>query len=160
MRSRRQLAAWLHDGPVQNLLYAQQELAEAERGDPEALRRAREILLATVRELRGELHPGLEELPALAATLALRGGFAVEVEVDPCAAGANDGLVLSLARELLTNVVRHAEATHATVRVRRRGRAVVLEVRDDGRGFAGAAGSVGLAAAAQRARLQIASTPG
>ncbi len=49
------LAAWLHDGPVQNLIVADQELAA---GDVE---RARAILRATIADLRGALADGPRE---------------------------------------------------------------------------------------------------
>lgn len=38
-------------------------------------------------------------------------------------------------QEALSNVVRHAEASNATVRIERNGREVVVTVEDDGRGF-------------------------
>ena len=38
-------------------------------------------------------------------------------------------------QECLTNVVRHANATHVTVSLREEGKAIVLSVSDDGRGF-------------------------
>jgi two-component system NarL family sensor kinase len=178
-RERRRLAGWLHDGPVQNLLVAGQDLAEAERGDAEALRRARAVVRATVPELRGllvDLHPGLfasagfaGALRALAEEQARRGAFAVDVFVDGDG-GEHDQLLLSLARELLLNVVRHAGARRVTVAVRHEGSE--LEVCDDGRGFdaaraasALAGGHIGLASSAERVeslggRLEVTSEPG
>jgi signal transduction histidine kinase len=44
--------------------------------------------------------------------------------------------VLLIVKEALHNVLRHAEATRAGVSLRRQGRSLVVEVRDDGRGFA------------------------
>ena len=121
------LTAWLHDGPVQNLIVADQELAD---GDVE---RARAILHATIAELRGAL-----------------------ADVPPTPVVARDDVLLSVARELLINVARHADANQ-----------VVLEVSDDGRGFAAAPapGHLGLALVAERVRgaggqLQIDSAPG
>ena len=61
-RERRRLANWLHDGAVQNLLVAGQDLAEAEDGDQGALTRARGVLRDTIPQLRSvlvDLHPGL-----------------------------------------------------------------------------------------------------
>lgn len=122
------LAAWLHDGPVQNLIVADQELAA---GDVE---RARAILRATIADLRGAL---------------------ADVPREPVTASGDD-VLLSVARELLANVARHADA-----------RRVVLEVADDGRGFAEApaAGHLGLTLVAERVRsaggqLRIDSAPG
>ena len=52
-----------------------------------------------------------------AAEHAARAGIVAEVDVDAGAEGVHDRLVLSLARELLTNVVKHSGATRATLRV-------------------------------------------
>ena len=71
----------------------------------------------------------------------------------------HDRLVLSLARELLTNVVKHSGATRATLRVSggAGGDELRLEVADDGCGLDGDAfetaltrGNVGLATARER----------
>ena len=58
------------------------------------------------------------------------------MEVEPDAAGVHDELLLSLARELLANAARHAEASRVDVAVRREPGEVVLSVADDGAGFA------------------------
>ncbi len=44
--------------------------------------------------------------------------------------------MLSIAREGLSNCVRHARATHATISICRRGDRIRLQISDDGRGFA------------------------
>lgn len=46
--------------------------------------------------------------------------------------------------EALTNVIRHADATHASVWVRSEADTLVAEVADDGRGGTDAAGGTGL----------------
>jgi signal transduction histidine kinase len=43
--------------------------------------------------------------------------------------------IVQLTREALSNVVRHAEASHASVKLSRNGSAAVLTIRDDGVGF-------------------------
>jgi two-component system NarL family sensor kinase len=128
---------------------------------------AREGVERAVRRLRDAvhaLHPivlqhgGLEAAVQAAADQAARqGGFAAEVEVDPDAAGLRDELVLSLARELLTNAAKHADADSVRVAVRRVNGSVELEVADDGRGLDAAAvaaaplqGHIGLASLIQR----------
>ena len=44
-------------------------------------------------------------------------------------------LLFSVARELLINAIRHADADEVTLAVDRRGDAIVVTCRDDGRGF-------------------------
>lgn len=44
--------------------------------------------------------------------------------------------ILGIAREALSNCVRHASATHAAVSIRRRGDRIRLQITDDGQGFA------------------------
>jgi two-component system NarL family sensor kinase len=181
-RERTRLADWLHDGAVQNLLVAGQDLAEAERGDRSALQRARGIVRDTIPQLRSvlvDLHPGLltsaglrPALEALAAAQARHGSYAVDVAVDDAAPGDHDQLLLSLARELLINVGKHAGAQRVRVSVRRQRNETVLEVSDDGVGFdparraqALAAGHIGLASSVERVeasggRVDIVSAPG
>src|SRR5207245_10895217 len=43
--------------------------------------------------------------------------------------------IVQLTREALSNVVRHANARHATVRLVRAGRSALLSIEDDGSGF-------------------------
>lgn len=44
-------------------------------------------------------------------------------------------LLLSIAREAITNVVRHAQASHCVVRLHRNDKGLVLAIEDDGRGL-------------------------
>jgi len=180
-RERRRLADWLHDGAVQNLIVVGQDLHDVERGDRRALARAREVVAATIGELRRglvALHPGVAAGSGLARALEVmaqsvaHGAAHADVAVDAGAEGPHDQLLLSVARELLTNVTKHAGAHTVRVRVRREPRAVVLEVADDGRGFdparragAVAGGHIGLASVAQRVeseggRFEVDSRPG
>ena len=177
-RERERLAAYLHDEPLQLLVAAQQELDEARRGEAAALERASSHVSAAVSDLRRTLvHVPplpLEEvglgvvLPAVARQLC-RGRFDLRVSIDPAARVMDDGLVYSLARELITNVVKHSSAQRVEVAVGTPGGRVVLEVADDGVGFDPAAGPedghVGLALASHRARaaggeLAVESAPG
>jgi two-component system sensor histidine kinase UhpB len=75
-----------------------------------------------------------------AAGLDVRAEVAADLpELDQEAALA----VFRIAQESLTNVVRHAGAGSASVRLERAGDGVALSVRDDGRGAAGIAGAAG-----------------
>jgi signal transduction histidine kinase len=73
-----------------------------------------------------------------------------------------------LSQEALANVVKHARATSATVRIAAKDDTVSVEVSDDGRGFAPAAvgpDHFGLRSMRDRVadlggRLQVTSTPG
>lgn len=181
-RERKRLANWLHDGPVQNLLVVGQDLAEAERGDTTALERARGIVRDTIPQLRNvltDLHPGLltstglaPALQALATAQAHHAPFTVDVSADEGADGIHDQLLLSLTRELLINVGKHAQAKAVRISVSRRPDEILLEVSDDGRGFdparraeAVADGHIGLASSVERVeslggRLEITSAPG
>ncbi|MEA2310453.1 MAG: two-component system, NarL family, sensor kinase, partial [Solirubrobacteraceae bacterium] len=81
-----------------------------------------------------------------------------EVRIDAAATGRRDELVLSLARELLRNVAKHAGATKVTVEVRHTPAGVLLDVTDDGTGVlpgrledALAQGHIGVASSRERA---------
>ena len=184
-RERARLADAIHDDALQNLLAVRQDLAEAERHPERALEvmvKAREIIELTVRGLReliSTVHPvslghaGIEaSLSSLADSYARRAGFHVEVRVEPDAGSGHDPLVLRIARELLTNVEKHARASRVELRARRDGESVVLEVEDDGRGMAEGraadavrAGHIGLASATERVsalggHFDVSSSPG
>jgi two-component system, NarL family, sensor kinase len=60
-----------------------------------------------------------------------------DIEIDP----DTEVVVFRAAQEALRNVGKHARATRADVRVARENGKVVLEVRDDGRGFVAGDGS-------------------
>jgi signal transduction histidine kinase len=98
--------------------------------------------------------PALDRLPALVA--AIRG---VEVALDDRIVEAPQSVQLALYRivqESLTNVTRHAEATHATVRLWTEDGAYRVEVLDDGAGGATPAsetGGRGLLGMRERAEL-------
>ena len=133
------------------------------------MQRAHEVVEATIARLREAmmaLHPvtleqgGFEQaLGAVARQAARQGGFEVRIDLEPEALGAEDELLLSIARELLTNAARHAGAEQVSVALRRVGGELELEVIDDGRGIeagrrdeALAEGHIGLASVHERVR--------
>jgi len=169
-RERKALAEALHDTAIQNVLSARHELQELEEVvvSP-ALERADAALEDTVAQLREavfELHPyvleaaGLE--PALATVgerAARAGAFRLRLDARPVGRSPHERLLVSAARELLTNVVRHADARQVTMRLYGEDGEIVVSVEDDGRGFDDAAvadrvaqGHIGLAS--HRARLE------
>lgn len=177
-RERRRLTEDIHEGPLQSLLAASQDLEEVREGSADALARAERGVGAAIEQLRETIagvHPVALEHGGLAAGLravaeraALRGGFQALVTVDPAAAGLRDEVVVNVARELITNVVEHAQATTLDVTVSLAGGMVVLEITDDGTGFAPEAvrsEAVGLASCQERVaaadgRFSVASAPG
>ena len=122
--ARRRIAQLIHDDSLQSLLAANQELIEAAPGRAQVMR-AHEVVEATIARLRDAmmaLHPVTVEeggfevaLGAVARASARQGGFEVALDLDPGALGVADELMLSVARELLTNAARHSGATKVSV---------------------------------------------
>ena len=183
-RARRSISEALHDGALQELLAARNELfAMAGRGgDDAALAAAQERLTGIVTRLRdvmSAMHPTMLQYGGLeAALLAVveqergAGDFTAHVSVAPGAAGLRDELLLSLARELLANTARHAGAARVDVGVALEADALVLSVADDGAGFVAGrlelaleAGAIGIASCRERVEalggdLAVRSGPG
>jgi two-component system NarL family sensor kinase len=169
-RERRTLSEQLHDGALQYVLAARQDLDDArDGGDPEAFARLEHALGESSRLLRStvaELHPAVLEraglrtaMGDLVATAAARGGFRAVLDTDRWPddrGGATDALLHRTARELLANVVKHAHARAVTVTLERRDGWARLVVADDGVGLPGhaadalGAGHIGLASHAVR----------
>ncbi|MGV9709802.1 sensor histidine kinase [Gordonia sp. NPDC003424] len=172
-RERRDLAEHLHDGALQYILGARQELAAVRDGtDPDALTRVDEALRESARLLRstlGELHPAVLEqaglavaLGDLAAAVERRGPISVSVDTAGWPTDLRtpvDSLLFATARELLTNVVKHAGARSVDLSAEfddGRARLVVLDdghgIDEDVLGERVAAGHIGLAS--RRVRLE------
>ena len=103
--------------------------------------RARAGIDRAVADLRAaifDLHPHLLGEAGLGAALqAVADGHgrhgAPDVVVDAAVEGTrHDGLLFSIARELIANATRHADASHVDVTVTRENGDVVLLVADDG----------------------------
>jgi two-component system, NarL family, sensor kinase len=148
-RERRALSEHLHDGALQYVLAARFDLDDArETGDPAAFDRLDQALVESSRLLRStvaELHPAVlaraglpSALRDLAAAAAARGGLTVDVDDGgwpPDERTTADALLYRTAGELLNNVVKHAQATTATVTLGLTDRVARLEVADDGVGM-------------------------
>lgn len=172
-RERSHLAEQLHDGALQYVLAARHDIEDAQ-SDPRALERLDQALTESSRLLRStvaELHPAVldrlglaQALRDLARTTEARGGFAVSFDLDGWEEGARtsaDGLLYTTARELLSNIVKHAEAKVVRIGLARSGGLAHLVIADDGRGIPEGAveeslgrGHIGLAS--HRVRLEAA----
>lgn len=168
------IAREIHDELGQALTGLRLELSWLSRSLPASQRavheRVRKMVeqvdgtIDTVRRISSDLRPGvLDELGLVAAvewqadrfqeratirtTVVVRGE---EVPIDECRATA----VFRILQEALTNVARHAEARSVHIDLDITPAAIVLEVRDDGRGIADweAAGATGLGLVGMRER--------
>ncbi len=186
---RARIARDLHDSVTQSLFSivlnaeaARQVVRKNPEKAEELTRRLGEIgqeALAEMRSLIFELRPqSLREkglgfaLQNHARLFERRQGVEVDLEVehDLNLTPEVEAAFYRVAQEALTNVGKHARASHAAVTVRREGDATVLEVADDGAGFdAGAMGegSVTFGIRGMHERLQsvggtltVSSTPG
>jgi signal transduction histidine kinase len=125
--------------------------------------------LADLRNLARGIHPpaldnGLADaLATLAANSAIPAALTADIPRRP--APAIETIAYFCAAELLANAAKHSHANKITIDVAGRGRTLVLQVSDDGRGGADPACGSGLAGLAQRVRtvdgrLEIASPAG
>lgn len=182
---RQRLAGEIHDTLAQGLAGIITQLQAAERsarvqGETEehvarALRLARSSLTEARRSVRALAPQELARahLPEALRTLAERWsqdeGTRAQVEVTGTREPLSPAIEVSLfrvAQESLTNVAKHAEASRVGVTLSYTGTEVLLDVRDDGRGFAKGAGTgFGLTSMRQRIRgvgghVEVQSAPG
>ena len=188
-QERQRIARDLHDGINQLLIGAMLELTSGrrriERGATEdslsAFEAAQDLLRRVESEIRRvvhDLHPQvLEGLGLAAASRRLVDEFAGQSGVT-CQVSVPGELDLSprievcayrILQESIHNIASHASASEASLRIEARGPNLVVEIRDDGRGFDPAAavanGHFGLRSMRQRAEmlggsLDIATGPG
>ncbi|OBI85316.1 sensor histidine kinase [Mycobacterium asiaticum] len=142
----RRISESIHDGPLQDVLVARQELIELQSDDPddERVNRALAGLQNASERLRQatfELHPAVLEQVGLGAAVqqlagftAARSGIEISTDIDYPIRDDIDPIVFGVVRELLSNVVRHARAQHASVSLQINGESCVLDVADDGVG--------------------------
>jgi two-component system, NarL family, sensor histidine kinase DevS len=182
---RERIGKELHDGVIQSLFAVGMSLQglASSTADADVARRleaAVEDVDGAIRDLRNYifgLRPGIladrhldQALKEMASEFGARTGVVSILDVDGEVASllaSRAGDVVQLAREALSNVGRHAEATTCRVSLRRNGGGIVLEIDDDGRGFDVDATTegMGLANLRERAeslggRLEVESTPG
>jgi two-component system NarL family sensor kinase len=171
--ARRDLAEELHDGALQYILAARQDLEDArERHDPESFERLDRALRESTQLLRakvGQLHPAVLEQAGLPraledlTTAAKRPGQHVTLSIEdwPSPHTPVDELLYGAARELLANVAKHAKAENVSITLLGDGNWLTLTVADDGVGIPEGTlelrlseGHVGMSS--QRTRIEVA----
>lgn len=169
----RRISEAIHDGPLQDVLAARQDLLELDAAFPgdERVAHALTGLQAASERLRQatfELHPSVLEqvglgaaVEQLAASTAQRAGIKIDTDISYPIRHAIDPIVFGVARELLSNVAQHSRARTASVRLGVTDQTCVLDVADDGVGVTGGTmarrlgeGHIGLAS--HRARVDAA----
>ena len=153
----------LHDGAQQQFVSAVLTLQLAERqADADAAARLRRTALeqtragiADLRDLAAGIHPGIltdrglgTAVAALASRLPLP--IAVDDRLDRRLPPPVEASLYFFVSEALTNVVKHARASAAEVRIELAGDRLVVDVADDGGGGATAAGGSGLSGLSDR----------
>jgi signal transduction histidine kinase len=170
---RRRWARELHDETLQALGGLNMLLKSAGRsGDPDVLRGAigdatehvaREI--ENLRSIITELRPAaLDELglaPALTTLVkrvATASGLeiATDIEIDRRLAEEQETVAYRVVQESLSNIVKHAQATHVDVLVRSDNGELKIAVADDGRGFDPSRPAAGFGLVGMRERIDLA----
>ncbi|RYB92952.1 sensor histidine kinase [Nocardioides oleivorans] len=167
---RHRIAQELHDEVGQGLTVVLLGLKQVEQRAPadlveelHALRESTRAGLDDVRRVARRLRPGvLEDLGLTSALAALATDFADHSPAPvrrsfapglPTLSPEAEVVVYRVAQEALTNAARHADAHEVELSLQRLGESVVLEVRDDGRGFSGLTEGSGLMGMRERAAL-------
>lgn len=145
-REQREVARWLHDDPLQevhgSLLMLKSIRAEEFEEELEFARQALGRAVVNIRKRLAVLRPSDVESPVLAtgipacvAQVGMERMVTIDAEdpgdLPPGVASA----LLSVCRNALMNIARHAEADSVRVRIRRMWWGVRLEIDDDGKGF-------------------------
>ena len=167
---RHRIAQELHDEVGQSLTVVLLGLKQVESRAPADLvpeltlvRESARAGLDDVRRVARRLRPGvLEDLGLTSALAALATDFSTHSNASvrrsfapglPALSPEAELVVYRVAQEALTNAARHAEARSVELSLGRQGETVVLEIRDDGRGFGGLVEGSGLLGMRERAAL-------
>lgn len=147
-RERQSISERLHDGALQYVLVARQDMEDVREGSREAVDRVDTALVecsGLLRDVVRELHPevlarsGLKAaIETLAAGISARSRLNVEVEADTWPDDLRtdaDHVLYGAAREALTNAVKHAGAQNLWVELERDDGQATLRIADDGVGI-------------------------
>lgn len=180
-KERRRISLELHDELGQSLTLLKLQLRSAEKklgadqkaleADFKAISDYIDRIIEDVRRLARDLSPSiLEDLGFSAAIRSLFGDFArhssvkVSLELDDVDAlmpRDTQIIVYRIFQEALTNIGKHADASHISIVVRQNANLVSFAIQDDGKGFdldktagqSATEGSLGLTAMDERARM-------
>ena len=169
---RRRLAGEIHDGISQRVVSLSFHLsaaADALAANPDVAAReiaeAQSLAEAALDETRfaiAGLHPPVLDDLGLAASLESLAASIPQLDVHAEAQGCElpahvATAVYRIAQEALQNVVKHAEAKQARLRLHTHGDTITLEVEDDGKGFtpAGHATTTGYGLPGMRERAEL-----
>lgn len=143
----RRISENIHDGPLQDVLAVRQELVELKAGFPGDQRVERALAglqtaSQTLRQATFELHPAVLEQAGLGAAVQdlasytqRRSSIEVSTDIDYPLRDEIDRIAFGVVRELLSNIVHHSRAQHASVTLGVTEGKCVLNVTDDGVGF-------------------------
>lgn len=147
----KRIAAALHNEAAQLLATVHLALADValtlptdQANEIQAVRGLLDEIEQRLRNLAHELRPPILDdlglVPALeflADTVSKRWGFpvAVQASIDRDLPPTIEATVYRITQEALTNVAKHAKATHVAVHVRQAAHQVACSIRDDGIGF-------------------------
>ncbi len=147
-RERQAISERVHDGALQYVLVARQDIDDVRDGSTEAVDRVDAALVecsGLLRDVVRELHPqvldrsGLKAaIETLAAGISARSGLGVEVGAGSWPDGLHteaDHVLYGAAREALTNVIKHAHAQNVWVELEHRDGWATLRIADDGIGI-------------------------
>jgi signal transduction histidine kinase len=153
-RERKRIAAELHDSLGQNLLVIKNRamMGLIPTADPAQARRQLDEISATasqsieeVREIAYNLHP--YQLDRLGLTKALRAvlekvasssetQFSISIdEIDDVLPKTSEINLFRVVQEAVNNIIKHAGATEATVKIERTSNSIRVNIRDNGKGF-------------------------
>jgi signal transduction histidine kinase len=183
---RKRIANELHDSLGQNLLVIKNRsalAAQAASENPKAMKQLNEIeatvtdAIKEVRHIAQNLHP--YQLEAIGLSAAIRSMLTKVAEsTDTRIVGEVDDIdgtiekneeinIYRIIQEGLNNILKHAEAKNASVVVQKNERSLLIQIKDDGKGFAmnGKSEGMGMKDIAERARIMngsfvIDSSPG
>lgn len=174
-RERQRWARELHDDTLQNLAAIRISLATAlqDTGERRAARiesaaeEAMAHLEAQINELNrliNDLRPAALErlglagaLTALAEESSARGSIEVKAKIELAEerGGDEDRIVYRLVQESLTNVLKHANASHVEVGAAEAEGGIEIVIRDDGDGFDAAVDAAGRGLTGMRERIEL-----